>query len=61
MRLSWTPKEGKERSLSRLRKREFYEEQINKLPNELRHAFTNYNHRSVGSELHIDGNEYLFK
>jgi hypothetical protein len=61
MKARFKTREGKDRSLNRLKKRQFIEEQIHKLPNEFRSALTDYNHRSVGGELQIDENEYLFK
>jgi len=53
--------EGKDRGYSRLLRRQFHQEQIDKLPNELRNAFSNYNYRNDSIYFHIDDNEYAYK
>lgn len=61
VRASFKPREGKERSFNRFVKKEFYEDQIHKLPNEFRHAFTNYNHLMPDGIAMIDENDYEIK
>lgn len=58
MRAPFKPKEGKERSYNRRLKREFYEGQLNKLPNEFKSALSNYNHKNLYG---IDENDYHLK
>lgn len=53
--------EGKERSLTRKRKREFHQSQIDKLPNEFKNAFANYNHRNSSGIGYFDENKYLIE
>ena len=58
--LNFKPNEGmsKERCYRRKLKREFYEAQMHKLPNEFRHAFTNFNRHAYGGVCQIDENDY---
>jgi hypothetical protein len=58
MTISFKPSEGKERLYYKRLRHDFHEEQINKLPNEFRKAFSNYNHRNTDELGLIDHNSY---
>ncbi len=58
-RVSFKPKEAKDKGYSKKIHRDFEDEQIHKLPNEFRGAFIDYNHRSAWEGIgFIDENDY---
>ncbi|CAB4128521.1 hypothetical protein UFOVP100_39 [uncultured Caudovirales phage] len=58
MKIDYKPRESKQRTFNKMVKKEFHQLQIDKLPNEFRKCFDNYNSNSVGGDLQIDENDY---
>ncbi len=57
--INFKTREAKYRTYSRKLKRDAYQAQIDKLPNEFRHAFDDYNFRNQDYRLeHEDNNQY---
>jgi hypothetical protein len=57
-RLQFTRTEGKDRLYHLRLKKEFYQSQIDKLPNEFKDAFDDYNFRNSNDVVLIDENKY---
>lgn len=53
-------REDTERFYMRKLKRDFHEAQINKLPNEFRHCFTDFNGYNESGHGYLDENDYNF-